>query len=138
MSINRVVLVGNLTADPEMRSTAGGMAIMKMRLAFNDRRKNSESGQWEDVPNYVDVTMFGARAESVSRFLSKGSRIGVDGKLRWRQWETPEGDKRSAIEVIADDIALLSSRGEASSGGSGYSAPEPAANKPEIGDEIPF
>jgi single-strand DNA-binding protein len=139
MSVNRVVLTGNLTRDPELRSTAGGMSILKMGLAFNDRRKNAESGNWEDVANFVDVTMFGARAESLSRMLTKGMRIGIDGKLRWHQWETPQGDKRSAIEVIADDIEFLDSRGGSGSGGSsassGGSTPEPI----DVGGEdIPF
>ena len=89
MSINRVCITGNLTRDPELRSTAGGMAILKMGIAVNDRRKNSQTGEWEDAPNFFDVVMFGARAESLSRFLSKGSKIAIEGKLRWSQWETP-------------------------------------------------
>lgn len=143
MSINRVVISGNLTRDPELRSTASGMAVLKMGIAVNDRRKNQQTGEWEDVPNFFDVTVFGQRGESLSRFLSKGSKVAVEGKLRWRQWETPDGDKRSAVEIIADDIEFMSSRGEGgggfggSGGGSGsYSAP-PAA--PAASDEeIPF
>jgi single-strand DNA-binding protein len=139
MSINRVVISGNLTRDPELRQTPGGMAILKMGIAVNDRRKNAQSGEWEDVPNFFDVTMFGSRGESLSRFLNKGSKIAVEGKLRWRQWETPEGDKRSAVEIIADDVEFMSSRGDSSSGGS-YSAPStPAAPAdPVIDDDIPF
>ena len=142
MSINRVCITGNLTRDPELRSTAGGMAILKMGIAVNDRRKNSQSGEWEDVPNFFDVVMFGARGESLSRFLSKGSKIAVEGKLRWSQWETPDGDKRSKVEIVADDIEFMSSRGEGggSGGGGGYSAP--AAKTPgrsrSIDDDIPF
>lgn len=142
MSVNRVILTGNLTRDPELRSTAGGMSILKMGLAFNDRRKNAESGTWEEVPNFVDITMFGNRAESLSRMLTKGMRIGVDGKLRWSQWESPQGDKRSKLEVIADDIEFLDSRGGSGSGGSGnYSAPSAPANNAsadDLGEEIPF
>ncbi len=142
MSINRVVLTGNLTRDPELRATAGGLNILSMRIAFNDRRKNSESGAWEDVPNYIDVTMFGARGESLSRVLTKGMRIGIDGKLRWREWETQQGDKRSAIEVIADDIEFLDSRGGSGYGGSGGSSSASASSggsaADDLGEEIPF
>jgi single-strand DNA-binding protein len=140
MSINRVVLTGNLTKDAELRQTSGGMAIVKMRLAVNDRRKNAASGQWEDVANYIDVTMFGARGEGLSRFLVKGKGIAVEGKLRWHEWESQSGEKRSALEVIADDIELLGGRGE----GAGPRpvseesfADEPAPEAPE-GEDIPF
>jgi len=118
MSINRVIISGNLTRDPELRSTPSGMAVLKMGMAVNDRRKNQQSGEWEDVPNFVDVTMFGARGEAVSRFLSKGSKVAIEGKLRWSSWETPQGDKRSKLEVIADEIEFMSSR----DGGSGSSS----------------
>lgn len=138
MSINRVVISGNLTRDPELRSTAGGMSVLKMGIAVNDRRKNAQTGEWEDVPNFFDVTVFGSRGESLSRFLSKGSKVAVEGKLRWRQWETPDGDKRSAVEIIADDIEFMSSRGEGGGGSErSYNAP---ASKPaeDFGDDIPF
>lgn len=139
MSINRVCITGNLTRDPELRSTAGGMAILKMGIAVNDRRKNPQSGDWEDVPNFFDVTVFGQRGESLSRFLSKGSKVAIEGKLRWSQWETPEGEKRSKVEIIADDIEFMSSRGEGGGGG-GYSAPSApsAPSDPVIDDDIPF
>lgn len=136
MSINRVVLVGRLTRDPELRATAGGMSVLKMGLAFNDRRKNQQTGEWEEYANFVDVTMFGNRAESVSRIVSKGMRVGVDGKLRWRQWESQSGEKRSAIEVIADDIEFLDSRGEGGGGGRSFEPPTPADLPAD--DEIPF
>ncbi|HET6350960.1 MAG TPA: single-stranded DNA-binding protein [Coriobacteriia bacterium] len=138
MSINRVVISGNLTRDPELRSTAGGMAVLKMGVAVNDRRKNQSSGEWEDVPNFFDVTVFGSRGESLSRFLSKGSKVTIEGKLRWSSWETPDGDKRSKVEIIADDIEFMSSRGEGGGGG-GYAAPSSApASKPDFEDDIPF
>lgn len=105
MSINRVILSGNLTRDPEVRQTASGMAVMQFGLAVNDRVKNGD--QWEDRANFVDCTMFGTRAESVSRFLSKGSKVAVEGKLRWSQWEK-DGQKRSKIEVIVDEIEFMS------------------------------
>ena len=141
MSINRVCISGNLTRDPELRQSAGGMSILKMGIAVNDRRKNPSSGEWEDVPNFFDVTMFGTRAESVSRFLSKGSKIAVEGKLRWSQWENPEGDKRSKVEIIADDIEFMSARGEGGGAGSGSYSP-PAKSAPAVDpidtEDIPF
>lgn len=136
MSINRVVISGNLTRDPELRTTAGGMPVLKLGIAVNDRRKNSQTGEWEDSPNFFDVVLFGQRGESLSRFLSKGTKLAVEGKLRWSQWETPEGDKRSKVEIVADDIEFMSSRGEGGGGGASYSPPaEPAS---DIGEEIPF
>lgn len=128
MSINRVTITGNLTRDPELRQTAGGMSILKMGVAVNDRRKNQQTGEWEDVPNFLDVTVFGTRAESLSRFLAKGSKVAVEGKLRWSQWESKEGEKRSKVEIVADDIEFMSARGSSES-----------PSKPDtFDDDIPF
>ena len=104
MSINRVIISGNLTRDPELRSTASGLPVLAFGVAGNDRRKNQQTGEWEDYPNFIDCTMFGARAESLSRYLSKGTKVSIEGKLRWSQWER-EGQKRSKIEVIVDELA---------------------------------
>lgn len=109
MSINRVIVSGNLTREPEVRTTASGNPVMGFGIAVNDRRKNSQTGEWEDYPNFIDCTMFGARAQSVSRFLSKGSKVAIEGKLRWSRWETNEGQKRSKIEIIVDEIEFMSS-----------------------------
>lgn len=109
MSINRVIVSGNLTREPEVRTTASGNPVMGFGIAVNDRRKNSQTGEWEDYSNFIDCTMFGARAQSVSRFLSKGSKVAIEGKLRWSQWETNEGQKRSKIEIIVDEIEFMSS-----------------------------
>ena len=103
MSINRVVISGNLTRDPEVRTTQSGMPVMSIGVAVNDRRRNSQTGEWEDHANYIDCTMFGNRAQNVSQYLSKGSKVTLEGKLRWSQWER-DGQKRSKIEVIIDDI----------------------------------
>lgn len=143
MSINRVVITGNLTRDPELRATGSGMSVLQMGIAVNDRRKNQQSGEWEDVPNFFDVVVFGSRGESLSRFLSKGSKVTIEGKLRWRQWETPDGDKRSKVEIVADDIEFMSSRGEGGQGSSGgYSAPASKPSAPSGGEtfdeDIPF
>lgn len=109
MSINKVIISGNLTRDPELRATAGGMQVMSLGVAVNDRRKNQQTGEWEDCPNFVDCTMFGTRAESLARFLSKGVKVTIEGKLRWSQWER-DGQKRSKLEVVVDDLEFMSSR----------------------------
>ena len=140
MSINRVLITGNLTRDPELRATGSGMSVLKMGVAVNDRRKNPQSGEWEELPNYIDVVVFGTRGESLSRFLSKGAKVAVEGKLRWSSWEDKDsGAKRSKIEVVADDSEFMSARGEGGGGG-GYSAPAAAAEAPEpvLEDDIPF
>lgn len=106
MSINRVVLTGNLTRDPEVRRTQSGMAIMSFGIAVNDRRKNSQTGEWEDYANFIDCTMFGTRAEAASNYLSKGSKIGLEGKLRYSTWER-DGQKRSKLEVIVEEVEIF-------------------------------
>jgi len=123
MSINKVIVSGRLTRDPELRSTAGGTQVLSLSVAVNDRRKNPQSGDWEDYPNFVDCKMFGTRAESVSRFLSKGQKVCIEGKLRYSSWER-DGQKRSKIEVVVDDIEFMSS-GQGGNGQGGYSAPRP-------------
>ena len=107
MSINRVVISGNLTRDPELRKTAGGLPVLGFSVAVNDRRKNQSTDEWEDYPNFVDCTMFGARAASVAKFLSKGAKVAIEGKLRWSQWEK-DGQKRSKLEVIVDELEFMS------------------------------
>ena len=107
MSINRVNISGNLTRDPELRQTQGGMAILNIGVAVNDRRKNPQTGEWEDVPNFVDCVVFGTRAEKLAQFLAKGSKVAIEGKLRWSQWEK-DGAKRSKLEVIVDEIEFMS------------------------------
>ena len=141
MSINRVNISGNLTRDPELRSTAGGTQILSFGVAVNDRRRNQQTGEWEDVPNFVDCVMFGTRAEAVSRFISKGSKVAIEGKLRYSSWER-EGQRRSKLEVIVDEIEFMNSRPAASpaaavDGGQQYAVPEAPAV--EVADEdIPF
>lgn len=112
MSINRYIATGNLTREPELRRTANGMAVMNIGIAVNDRRKNPQSGEWEDYPNFLTCVMFGTRAESVSGYLHKGSKVAIEGKLRFSQWEK-DGQKRSKIEVMIDDLELLTPRNQA-------------------------
>lgn len=116
MSINRVVISGNLTRDPEVRTTASGMPVMSIGVAVNDRRRNSQTGEWEDYANFIDCTMFGNRAQNVSQYLSKGSKVTLEGKLRWSQWER-DGQKRSKIEVIIDDLDFANNRNSGGQGG---------------------
>jgi len=124
-NINRVVLVGNLTRDPELRHTPSGNPVCKLRIAVNTRRKDAQ-GNWGDKPNYFDVTVWGNQGESCAQFLSKGRPVGVDGRLDWREWEAQDGTKRQAVEIIADTVQFLGSRGDGE-GGSGERQFVPAA-----------
>ena len=108
MSINKVMITGNLTRDPELRQTAGGSQVLNFGVAVNDRRKNQQTGEWEDYPNFVDCVVFGNRAEPLSRFLAKGSKVAVDGRLRYSAWEDKEGKRRSKLEVVCDDVDMMS------------------------------
>ena len=118
--LNRVTLVGRLTRDPELRHTAGGQAVCTIRLAVSSRGRD-DSGNWSDRANYFDITLFGRTAETASNYLSKGRRIGVDGRLSWREWEAQDGGKRQSVEVVANDIFFLDSRGDGGEGGGGVS-----------------
>ncbi len=121
-SINRVVLTGNLTRDPELRSTNSGTPVCGLRVANNTRRKN-ESGEWVDKPNYFDVTVWGAQGENCARFLAKGRPIALDGRLEWREWQDKEGNKRQSIDIIADTVQFLGGRDEAGGNGGGGFTP---------------
>jgi single-strand DNA-binding protein len=112
-NINRVVLVGNLTRDPELRHTPSGTAICKLRVAVNTRQKDPATGEWGEKPNYFDVTVWGNQGESCAQYLSKGRPVGIDGRLDWREWEDKQtGQKRQAVEIIADSVQFLGSRGD--------------------------
>ena len=119
-NINRVILTGNLTRDPELRSTPGGLSICSLRLATNTRRKNNQTGDWEDKANYVSVTIFGRQGENAAQFLSKGRPVAIDGRLEWREWQSQSGEKREALEVVADNIQFLGGREEGQGGGGGF------------------
>ena len=153
-NINRVVLTGNLTFDPELRSLPSGMSVCKLRVACNTRRKDGASSEWVDKPNYFDVTVWGAQGENCARYLAKGRPVGIDGRLEWREWEDKEsGKKRSAVEIVADSVQFLGGRDD-SGGGGGFqprsdipvdesdfaAAPAgmPAAPPPPADDDIPF
>ena len=107
-NINRVVLTGNLTRDPELRSLQSGTSVCSLRMASSARRR-AASGEWVDKPNYFSVTVWGAQGENVAKYNSKGSALAVDGRLEWREWDTEAGAKRQAVEIIADTIQFLGS-----------------------------
>ena len=117
-NINRVVLTGNLTKDPELRSLPSGTSVCELRIACNTRRKDSASGEWTDKPNYFSVKVWGAQGENAARYLAKGRPVAIDGRLEWREWEAQDGTKRQATDIIADSVQFLGSREDASGGGS--------------------
>ena len=118
-NINRVVLVGNLTRDPEMKHLPSGTALCSLRIAVNPRRKD-ESGQWTDKPNYFDVSVWGNQGESCAQYLAKGRPVAIDGRLEWREWEATDGSgKRQAVEIVADNVQFLGGRNDGDGGGGG-------------------
>jgi single-strand DNA-binding protein len=120
-NINRVIITGNLTRDPELRSlSSSGNSVCSLRVACNGRRRNS-AGEWEDQPNYFDVTVWGAQGENCARYLSKGRPIAVDGRLQWREWTDKEGQKRQSVDIIADSVQFLGGREDAGNG-NGFSS----------------
>jgi single-strand DNA-binding protein len=154
-NINRVVMTGNLTRDPELRSLPSGMSVCKLRIASNTRRKDGSTGEWVDKANYFDVTVWGAQGENCSRFLSKGRPIALDGRLEWREWEAQDGSgKRQSVEIIADSVQFLGGRDDAPSGGGGFTpqsdvpvdnrdfqpagAPAGGSSSAPADDDIPF
>src|SRR5919205_2896351 len=126
-NINRVVLTGNLTRDPELRSLPSGMAVCSLRIASNTRRKDWSTGEWVDKPNYFDVTIWGRQGENAAQYLSKGRPVALDGRLEWREWQDQQGNKRQSVEIVADNIQFLSSRDGAGGNGNGggFTPPSP-------------
>lgn len=114
MSINRVNISGNLTRDPELRTTPNGMAVLTIGMAVNDRHRNNQTGEWGDYANYVNCIVFGKRAEALASHLSKGSKVAIEGKLHYSQWES-DGQKRSKIEVVVDEIEFVGARDQSAS-----------------------
>jgi single-strand DNA-binding protein len=140
--INRVTLVGRLTRDPELRALPSGTSVLNLGLAVNGRQKD-QSGNWIDKPNFFDVKVFGAQAEMLANHLAKGRRIGVDGRLDWSSWEAQDGGKRSKVEVVAQSVQFLDSRGDDSGGGGNQFVPAGASAGSDADfqgsdDDIPF
>jgi single-strand DNA-binding protein len=152
-NINRVVLTGNLTRDPELRTLPSGNAVCSLRIASNTRRKDNSTGEWVDKPNYFDVTVWGAQGENCARFLTKGRPVAVDGRLEWREFTDQAGNKRQAVEIVADSVQFLGGREDGPQNGGSDSfasrsdvpvdtadfAPAGAtAGRPAADDDIPF
>jgi single-strand DNA-binding protein len=120
-TINRVVLIGRLTRDPELRTLSSGSSVCSLRLACNASRRDSD-GEYHERPNYFDVSVFGARGETVERYMRRGRRIAVDGHLEWREWETAEHERRQAVDVVADSVLFLDGGSSESADGGGDEA----------------
>ncbi|MBA3866429.1 MAG: single-stranded DNA-binding protein [Solirubrobacterales bacterium] len=118
--MNVVVITGNLTQDPELRHTGGGTAVCELRVAVNTRRKDGQTGEWVDKPNYFNVTVWGAQGENCANYLSKGRPVAVEGRLDWREWEAKDGSgKRQAVQIVANSVQFLGSRDGSGGGGGG-------------------
>ena len=141
MSINRVVVSGNLTREPELRQ-AGSTTVLQFGIAVNERRKNNQTDQWEDVPNFFDVLVWGARGEGLSRILTKGMKVAVEGKLRWSQWKAQDGSNRSKVEIVADNVDFMSAPRDGAApraASDNFSAPAVTAPSVEVlTEDIPF
>jgi single-strand DNA-binding protein len=143
--INRVTLVGRLTRDPEIRHLPSGNAVLQLGLAVNGRQKD-DAGNWTDKPNFFDVKVFGNQAEMLSQHLSKGRRVGIDGRLDWSSWESQDGSKRSKVEIVANQVQFLDSRTDGEGGGERQFVPANAGAGSGAGadfgqgadDDIPF
>ena len=122
MNINRVVLTGNLTRDPDVREPGTGLSVCKLGLAVNTRRKNNATGDWEEKPNFFHVTVFGRQAENCAKYLNKGRPVAIDGRLEWSEYEV-DGQKRQSVDIIAETVQFLGGRDDAGNGnGNGYSS----------------
>ncbi len=136
-NINRVVLTGNLTRDPELRNTPSGTSVCSMRLAVNTRRKDAQ-GQWIDKPNYFDITVWGAQGENCAQYLAKGRPVAVDGRLEWREFTDKDGNNRQAIDIVADSVQFLGGREDGGNGNGGSSRFAPQSDVPaDTGDFQP-
>lgn len=139
--VNSVTLVGRLTRDPELRATAGGTSVASLRLAYTQSRKNNSTGQWDEEAGYIDVTVFGNQADTVSKYLAKGRQVAVQGRLDYREWTTTEGNRRNATQVVANQVQFIGGEGQ---GAQSRQASNPVAaqsnpsNAPRNDDDIPF
>lgn len=152
-SINRVVIVGNLTRDPDIRALPSGTSVVELGVAVNHRYKNRQTDQWVEEPNYFNVVVFGAQGQACANYLTKGRPVAVDGRLRWSSWEDKNGGgKRSKVDIVADTVQFLGSRedgggqgGGAQGGGGqaqdqgnqGFGASDVPADTSDFGDPVP-
>lgn len=133
-SINSVIVIGNLTRDPELKATPSGTSVCSLRIAVNDQVKDQSTGEWVEKANYFNVDVFGRQAETCAQYLSRGRQVAVSGRLRWRQWETQEGQKREAVSIAADRVQFIGPR-EGGGGQGGYQK-RPDADS-SLGAEFP-
>ena len=140
-SFNKVILMGNLTRDVEMRSLPSGHDVGSFGLAVNDRYKD-KSGEWVDRPNYIDCEIFGNRAAPFAQYLSKGSPVFIEGKLRFDQWQDRDGNNRSKLKVVVDNLEFVGGKqdGESKPSRKPSGKAKPATNyaEPVAAEEIPF
>lgn len=134
-SLNKVFLMGNLTRDPELRYTANGTSLASFGLAVNRRFKQAE--EWKEEVCFVDVTVWGKQAESCSEYLSKGRGVLVEGRLRYRSWETEEGQRKNKIEVVATNVQFLPRSSNQSTQEEHTAMPQSVSNEGSL-DDVPF
>jgi single-strand DNA-binding protein len=134
-SFNKVILLGNLTRDPEVRYTPNGIAVASFAIAVN--RKYKQGDETKEEVSYIDIVVFGKQAESCGQYIGKGDSVLIDGRLQQRRWETEEGQKRNKIEVVAQSVNFMPKRSSVPpTAGSGH--PEPAPEAPVDEGDIPF
>lgn len=137
-SLNRVFLAGNLTRDPELRYTPGGAAVANLGLAVNRRFKNNATGDWQEETSFFTVIVWGRQAETASQYLAKGRPVLVEGRLQQRSWETPDGQKRSVVEVVADRVQFLGGAGQGGQGGGLSDSVLESVGAEVLEEDIPF
>lgn len=134
--MNKVVLIGNLTRDPELRTTPGGVSLCTFSIAVNRNFTNSAG---EREADFFNITVWRGLAENCAKYLAKGRKVGIAGSLQSRNYEDKDGNKRYTIDVVADDVEFLSSRSDSEGGGSSAPAPKkPVADLQPVDDELPF
>jgi single-strand DNA-binding protein len=132
-NLNRVVLVARLTRDPELRALPSGQSVCSLRVACNGTRRDAD-GEYQERPNYFDVSTFGAQAEAVNRHIRRGSQVAIDGRLEWREWETAEQQRRQTVSIVAETIEFLGGQDEGAQDGE-----EPAGSEqPQAEESIVF
>lgn len=148
-SLNKVMLIGNLGADPEIKYTPNGTAVANLRIATSDNRKNKE-GEWEERTEWHRVVTYGRQAEVCKDYLKKGSKVYIEGRLETRSWEDQSGQKHYATDIVGNNLILLDAKGQGQSAGPNDSSPSkkpqagrsgspvPPENFPQEEDDLPF
>jgi len=136
-SLNRVILIGNLTADPEMRYTPGGTARTRFSIAINRQYKDS-SGQLQEEVTFVPIVVWGSQAENCANYLSKGRSVAVEGRLRIDSFENAEGERRKVVEVVASTVQFLGGPRSQDTQAGPAPSPSPEMDEPGTDEEVPF